>query len=137
MGYCIQLQDGHLTIKAENKAAALEAVKRMDPRTGHGWWNGEAQFSWVDHQDVVKASTLEEALGLWHFPPVLSEAGDIIALEYEGEKIGDEIKLFATLAPFVENGSHVEFLGEDGERWRYVFDNGGFREQQGETTWRD
>jgi len=49
---------------------------------------------------------------------------------FEGEKIGNESSFFKAIAPFVKEGSFIEMVGEDGEKWRWVFENGQCVEKQ-------
>lgn len=59
------------------------------------------------------------------------ETGDITGIHFDMEKIGDEDKLFAAIAPYVRSGSFLELVGEDGERWRWVWHDGTFEKQRG------
>ena len=47
----------------------------------------------------------------------------------------DEV-LYA-LAPYVSDGSHLDFRGEDGQHWRYLFHGGKCVRQQARLVWDD
>jgi hypothetical protein len=39
------------------------------------------------------------------------------------------------IAPYVEENSYIEMVGEDGDRWRWVFKNGKCEEKYPEVIW--
>ena len=61
--------------------------------------------------------------------------GEIVNLEFDGEKSGDEDILFRAIAPFVESGSFIEMRGEDGCQWRCLFHKGELHEIYPEIVW--
>lgn len=61
--------------------------------------------------------------------------GNIIDLDFTGEKLWDHEKMCEQIAPFVEDGSYIEMHGEDGAMWRWVFQNGAFHEIEANITW--
>ena len=78
----------------------------------------EKNFKWL------KTDSFENALRSFGF--VLSgnkEAYTEIAYEDDFYSHSEIICLNA-IAPYVKNGSFVEFAGEDGDCWRIVFNNG-------------
>jgi hypothetical protein len=64
------------------------------------------------------------AISLWYGNKVKDDDHNIIDLEFTGEKLGDDTKLFNCIAQFVEDDSYIEMVGEDGDVWRWVFKNG-------------
>lgn len=121
MGYCISVTKVSFQIKAQKKVAALQAVKNLKGQeTCHD--SSGAHFSWVRQKNFEAAKTLEEMLEGWRWRSTCNVDDDIVALEFTGEKMGDDNLLFNALAPFVEGGSEIHFQGEDGSRWRYIFD---------------
>ena len=64
--------------------------------------------------------------------------GGIDYIHLEHEKYCDEDRIiFETIAPFVADGSFVQYMGEDGYMWRYTFKNGKCIEQYPEIKWVD
>jgi len=116
MGYHIHLKNGsQFRIPAANQDVALAAMKAM--------FDGGRKYSWVDKEDVIGADTLVQALEPWGHAMYRDKiTGDLDDLEYLNEKAGGERALYETLAPFVLPGSHLDFYGEDGDHWRWVFD---------------
>ena len=50
-------------------------------------------------------------------------AGDIVGLYFDREHLTDEVEdTLDAIAPFVDEGSYLEFEGEDFCVWRYLFD---------------
>ena len=138
MGYYITHEGGRFKIKAENKAAALKALKEYT----------DDSSSWVTDSAVQNAKTLEDAMVEWRWQPDTTEREmevadlnddtvfdfeapdikhdnkDITSIWFEGEKLGDDEEFFGVLAPFVENGSYIEMRGEENAHWKWVFKDG-------------
>ena len=137
MGYCMEQLNSKFKIKKANKAKALEALKKISTRTnemGGGSSSGQKWFSWVD-MEYVNKPTLEEALVCWRWHSKLDKKGNVVDIWFEGEKLGNDLFLFETLAPFVEQGSFIEMSGEDGAMWRWTFKNKKCKEISPKITW--
>lgn len=143
MGYCMDIHDQEFLLKKENKGGALAAIKELDPdKLGRGgrWEKGEQVerwFAWVDTDEYKNANTLEEALIAWGWSSCVDDGvddGDIDSLEFKNEKSGQDELLFAAIAPFVEEGSHITMMGEDTAVWRWYFMGGKCFTQEGKLT---
>lgn len=66
---------------------------------------------------------------------IIAFLADIVGVYLESEKLGDEFKFFQAIAPYVEVGSYIELQGEDGCRWRWVFDGNICVEQTAKIVW--
>jgi hypothetical protein len=140
VGYCITLIDNRLLITHAKQPSALEAVKQLMTRTDlmtGGSSSGERWFAWVNNNSILEAEELADALLDWRYEAESDEGGDIVRVEFIGEKLGDEHHLWRVLAPFVEDGSYLEYIGEDDERWRYEFVGGRLYERSGTNVWGD
>ena len=142
MGYCMDQREAKFKILAANKAAALAWIKRLLEATGKmsgGAWTGSkrmsSSFSWVTMHEFENATTLEDALSAWRWGTDLNEAGDIVDICFQGQKLGDDVVLFEQLAKFVEDGSYIEMQGEDGSLWRWCFDNKKLSEKGAKISW--
>ena len=138
MGYCIT-QSGtehRFIIRAQNFEAAHAAIKSLHGRETCNS-SGGPHFRFVDN-NFHERKSLKTILGAWRWSVTRSAAlagGDIIAIEFEGEKSGDDDLLFETLAPFVEADSCIEMEGEDGASWRWEFDGKTVRNVFSERVW--
>lgn len=142
MGYCASQHDAKFGIKYEHHEAALEAIKGLigsGKETSQDFRTGERSFSWVDSKDLMDARHIESAFDAWGWRVRFFEDPnpDIVSIQFEAEKIGDEAILFEAIAPFVEPGSFIEMLGEDGDRWRWMFDGKTCREVHAKVTWEE
>jgi hypothetical protein len=141
MGYCITLTDNRLLITHAKQASALEAVKQLMTRTDlmtGGSNRGDRWFAWVNDNSIMEATELGEALLDWRYEPEYDDEGrDIVRVELLGEKIGDEVHLWRVIAPYVEDGSFLDYIGEDDERWRWEFVGGKLYERNGINVWSD
>lgn len=123
MGYCIYQHESSFFIPADKVAEAVKALKAMP----------EKHYSWVN--DFQSLKTLAEIMREWRYPVEFDDHGNVTAIFFEGEKIGDEVQLFETLAPFVKAGSFIEMSGEDGARWRWEFDGKTMNENEARVVW--
>lgn len=139
MGYWIEQTDCRVRMRAADKAAALEAMYRMwDPgreldMTGGRWHGQERTFAWYAWTDHARwrsrgFATFEDAISDWDFFVLVDDDGDIVDLCSRDTKLGQQELVLAAIAPWVEAGSHLDFEGEDGYRWRWEFDGGSVRE---------
>ena len=140
MGYCMDQRASEFTIKAENMAGAIAAVKALDgaqdANGASGYSPRGAHYAWVDN-GFGKHNTIEALMGAWRWCVETgnTETGDFVErIYFEGEKSGDDMVLFKAIAPFVEPGSYIEMVGEDGYLWRFYFDGKTCVEQEGKTT---
>jgi len=107
MGYSMQQGNSQFHIKKKNFKAGLKAMS-------------EAQ---VDGQDWEDEGSLLDVLTKLQWEPMLKKNGDIQDLAFQGMKLCDYIEeMFTALAPFVEEGSYIEAVGEDMSHWRWYFD---------------
>lgn len=122
MGYCMTQADSSFHIKREKQDAALKAIKALaenPPKWG---------YSWVDEK-YVRANDLQTALDDWRWETELDdETGDIVGINFGGEKLGDDSVLWKAIAPFVEKDSFIQMAGEDGAVWRWVFNGSSVEE---------
>lgn len=129
MGYYIEMTDSKFEIKKENFKKALENLKsvfipeNMNCRdyVGSKYY---PHFSWVDTDSVLKSNTLGNALEEIRYEPEYNDNGDICNVEFTGQKYGSEVVFFNALAPYVESGSYITFEGEDGNTWKWSFNDG-------------
>jgi hypothetical protein len=123
--------DTNFVIKKDNKYKALLAIKALYSATAH-----RAGYSWVDDDEALNAKNLEDALQAWRWEPAVDVDGNINHIEFVGEKLGDDEKLFKAIALAVENDSYIVMHGEDGCWWRWHFEDGECQEQYGEIVWK-
>ena len=107
MGYCVHQEKCEFHLPNEFKWAALASLKAQFPGDRH----------------ITSCTTLEEALNVCGYNCMTDPTlGDITKVMFEWEKSGNEKYVFGAIAKFVEAGSFVQFRGEDGAHWRWVFD---------------
>jgi len=136
MGYCISLKEAKFRIPQCSVYDALQALKSLAGKETIRDSSGR-HFSWVHTQTFLDAETLREAMEAWRWPVEVDWDGNIVDIDFAGQKLGDDELFFRTLAPFVEDGSYIAIQGEDDDIWRWVFENGQMREQHAVITWKD
>jgi len=108
MGYCMNQSDTVFLMNRKNSLKALEAIKRLD------------QGAWVS-AEFASAKTFKSVMDDWRWEVDEDEQGCIIDIHFRGEKLGDDHALFNAIAPFVDEGSYIEMLGDDGAHWKWAF----------------
>lgn len=81
-------------------------------------------FSWMDYNYPETCDDLFEILTRVGFEWAIDDDGNMYNLRYAYEKTGSEDYFLTCFAPFVRDGSFIEFQGEDYDHWKYVFENG-------------
>jgi len=125
MGYYVS-GNGNVRIKKDELGKAYEAMMALQERTdlmGGGSYSKEKTtkfFSWMPEylRTIPNAKEVFLALG---FEVQDEDDGGILIFAYES-KIGDEKWFFAAAAPFMSG--EFEWTGEDGERWKWMFEDG-------------
>ena len=79
-------------------------------------------FSFVEPEEILQAKNFEQALSAIRFSPVSDAEGNICELHFTGEKQGDEHIFLKAQAPFVEKGSCLSFVLEEGILVEWTFD---------------
>lgn len=120
-------------IAADKVSAAVEAIQDLHGHETLKDGSGR-HFSWVD-ADFYVFDDPTEILRCWRWEVELDGAGNIVRLDFEGQSLGDDDKLFGAIAPFVKAGSYIEMIGEDGERWRWLFDGATMVEKNATVSW--
>lgn len=131
MGYCAQHVDSRFTIRRENLVHVFRSIKAL---AQHALDKGE-RLHWVRPADLFRCDTIEAQFKEWGWSVKRSLEGDIVAISFEGEKLGVEDKLFEVIAPFVERGSYIDMAGEEGHNWRWYFNGQTCKELQPKITY--
>ena len=129
MGYSVYVNETNFMIKKENQEKAFNACKKQ-------LINADL-YSWVKQYDLDKADHISHYFEAFGWDYETDSEYNIVDVVMENEKIGDEDEFFEILAPFIEDGSYIEFYGKDGRKWRWVFKNGLMKEILPTITWED
>lgn len=121
MGYCISQIGTNFEILSENKQKALNALKDYF-KNNNNKDDILHYHPWVDEDKLFLSNTLEDALYECRWEVDIDDNGDISYISFIGEKYGDDEQYLNSIAPFVEKDSYIEFSGEDGELFRWIFD---------------
>lgn len=83
---------------------------------------------------------LEDEIRDWGFDSSIMEDGKMYIDEFLGEKWHSEEEFFELIAPHVADlgptcRAEISCLGEDGDKWKYQFEDGKLVEYRPEITW--
>jgi hypothetical protein len=135
MGYNIVQHDSSFFIFKENVDATIKAIKDLAGKeTIPATTDYPAHYSFV-HPHFSTSNNFETLMRHWHFDLEQDDDGNYNQISFFGEKSGDEFILLKAIAPYVEGGSYIEFHGEDGSMWRFIFDRVSCRQQYAKIVW--
>lgn len=126
MGYCVSMRECDFKIKKENTSKALEIIKELVKKG--------KEFRWVSNETLLEAKSLKDALEEFGYDTIEDER-ELEIFDFMNEKLGDEFDMFQAIASVVEEGSYIEMYGEDGDTWRWVFENGKCIEKRPKVEW--
>lgn len=137
MGYYVTLHssDWEITESPELLAVLKEMPVKYHAIKRGGSSNGESWFSWVDDSTIENAKSCQEIIEAFGFE--CSEAQGVVSIDGYSSKTGQEDVLLAVLAPFVKEGSEMEWSGEEGEHWLYLVRGGKLQIANETRTWDD
>ena len=124
MGYYMHQTGGKFILRRSQIEQALDALREAGKVT-------------ID----LKGTFTEQLVDVfhdWSWRLDLDEqTGDIIDVQFEGEKSVRDEDLFRAIAPFVEAGSFITMMGQDDESWRWYFDGQEMITQPGNIVYED
>ena len=138
MGYYMNQRDSDFRMTAENCRKAKKMFKEAykDAPEHFSWDNpSKVPLSWISKQEVLSSNTFSELMRKLRWEVEMDDDENVVGIEFYGEKLGDDEKLFGMLAPYVESDCFIEMQGEDGAMWRWVFDGETCEEKQAIISW--
>ena len=116
MGYSVSYGDGNIVIRAAAQPSALAALSSLAT---------DAPFVKEDNRQLshalAGATSLESALRLFGWQSESDGAGDLVHVWMVGSELAYSEDMFLALASSIDCGGYVEFVGEDGDIWRWSF----------------
>lgn len=127
MGYCVEIEESTISFDKDKIDKLMDKVKR-------DFREDKIEGRWIDKNEVIEAEDVEEFFDALRL--AIYEHRSMYKIDYlSGEKLdGCELQLYNSMAEFVDDG-YIEYLGEDGERWRYVFKDGKCEEVYPKVSW--
>lgn len=125
MGYCINYEEGNIKIKKENMKLILD--KLLD------FFSNDGELRWVNGFDIKNIDNVVEVWEDLRYK-ITEDDNYYIITDFVGEKLGDDDKLFKLIAEYCEDG-YLQFCGEDGEHFRFIIENGKFKEKIAGLSW--
>ena len=126
MGYEISVDHAEIHIRKEKFGAVLNAIASIPHRM--------AWTELVDIQHIAKSGDIGEMFEYLMWPVEFDSEGNIVRMEFDSSKMGDEEVWLGAIAPYVESGC-IQVRGEDGDLWRWVLSGGKLAEIRPEIRW--
>lgn len=124
MSYYIHQRDGDFLIKAKDLPVAYGVLLKLRENAK----SYPRQYKWQSFERLM----LE-----WGYSVYCNNAGDCDIIEKDYGKLLDDENMLHVIAPYVEHGSYLEFEGEDGYIWRWVFKHKELYEVSAKIVWED
>jgi hypothetical protein len=135
MGYCVHLSEQKFRIPADKIESCLDEILCIQSKyLKDAVLSAKKHVKYFEHLPPL-LKFVELVNEVWGFRFTPNEAGDLDRVDYELEKMNDFDGFCRAIAPHVESGSYLEFHGEDGEKWRYVFRNGSWKQVRPVVVW--
>ncbi|WIX93262.1 hypothetical protein [Amycolatopsis sp. DG1A-15b] len=135
MGYSVNLIKGEVVIPATRTDLALSAIHALnqhdDLKSGwtriehpDGTFGRRPHWAFTDAAEIAAAQTLPEMLRAFRYEAMTEPDGEVYGVELIGgtRTAGDDVHLWGALAPYVEAGGELIWLGEDDKLQRWSFD---------------
>lgn len=114
MGFFMEQIKSKFSMRKENKQRALKALKEISDE--------DFKYLTTDKENVLKCASFEEAMAELNWEVTTDSDGNIIDIEFQGEKCNEDFDVMKALGPFVEIGSYIVMMGEDRSTWTWSFD---------------
>jgi len=111
-----------------------DGVSAKDPRPEGLHYHPSKWFSWMDANYPDKCKDFNSILVELGFETTYDDDGNLVGVHYDN-KIGSEQHFFHAIAPYMADGSYIDWQGEDGAFWRWGFRNGKMTMVDGEITY--
>jgi len=115
MGYSMSQVGSKFFVKAENKHKAFESLQEL--------------YSLED------CKVFEDAMDYLNWNVEVDKNYNVVKVDFMAENLRDDYEIFEAISPFVESGSFIEMLGEDGRRWRWLFNGETCKEKFARIVW--
>lgn len=115
MGYEARSTDNKFFMKQDDESKAYKALLDL--------FKIHKKIGWVRDVELDYCDTFEDIMYECGFE-LEYESESIIGIEFIHEKWEDNDLFLNAIAPFVKSGSYIQMIGEDGQVWREVFENG-------------
>ena len=126
MGCSMWQIEANFFIPAENKNAALTALHLLEDE-----WASARTLTYGGVQVASKHLFLEDQLSEYGWFARCDKQGNINALIFDGEYLGDEKKWLAAIAPYVRQGSYLGMNSDERGAWMWHFDGTAMHEYAG------
>ena len=139
MGYCIEFEECNIKISEENMKEALKVLSNKSFCWCDRFNYEEIDFDNINNncedvnEDNYDSISVYDAWEQLRYD-IKYEDGYWNIVDFFGEKLGDEDEIFKLIAPYCEDG-YIQFLGEDGDRFRYCIENKKYKFKVPTITW--
>lgn len=117
MSCCVEITDDNLKISKDKEELILNDLKKFFTEVLE---KGKS-IRWVDECEIINAETLEDAFEEIGYVLCLKDDGFYYLDYMSNEKLGEEEEIFNSIAKHIVKGTYLEYMGGDGDLFRFVF----------------
>ena len=130
MGYCISVDSENFSFNKNKSNEILKSVKEAVQS------KQITECRWTNVNSLLYSDNITELFDEMRFE-VFEKDQDRYGIDFFGEKYdGCEEQFFKAIAPHINDG-YLEYIGEDGDKWRYIFKNGECKEVYPKVVWEE
>ena len=130
MGYCISVDSENFSFNKNKSNEILKSVKEAVEN------QQITKCRWTNANSLLYSDNITELFDEMRFE-VFEKDQDRYGIDFFGEKYdGCEEQFFKAIAPHINDG-YLEYIGEDGDKWRYIFKNGECKEVYPKIIWEE
>lgn len=133
MGYRMTQMESDFRIPYPLFQEVLDGLKEAARKENAGGWGSSLPIA--DMAEFQLATTLRQAMTMCRWNLGIDDQGHVYKIDFKGENLYDDEQVLEAIAWAVEDGSYIEMFGEDGQRWRWVFNNGSMKVVDAIITW--
>ena len=129
MGYSVEIRESTISFDKKKADKIIDTRKEFTK-------SYKKRLQWVKKNEVLKSTTILEIFSNFRLELEYEEITDTYEIDYmSGEKLGNyELDFYKAIAKYVNDG-YIQYTGEDGETWRYVFKGGECEEAYPTLSW--
>lgn len=135
MGYYVSLRESKYPIPNTDEVLTVlkEANTKYHAIKRGGSSNGERWFSWMPEDYDQTVTSVAEVFELLGFECEVTD--EYVTPRFYDNKTGQEVLFLAIVAPFMKDGDHTIWVGEEGEQVKYEVKSGQLYEITGHWQW--
>ena len=108
----------------------LKAFKKLKDFFSNGF-----ESRYIESSNVINSKSFEEAMVYCRWNVYTNADEDIYAINFSGNVLGDDLKIFEVIALYITSGSYIEMKNKNNLLWRWTFNGRDVKEKFAKIIW--